>query len=221
MQYFISVSCTKKRYIKINDSGYNESNDQVDTISDSKKQVDPSSDPRIDTHITNGIQKLSIRAITFKPVLIRQDLVMSVQETFCDGLLGESLKLLHMISVNEVFTDTACNSAQIDRIVWTHNRAIHRTPAFNVEFFSPSRISNTSFAKWPSNTELLNTSIDGYAALERNLNCFCIGKMGVKSLPDEIVTDLDPSKRLNLAISVLSKSQKFIYFGLLSFNRTD
>ena len=33
----------------INDSGYNESNDQVDNISDSKKQVDTSSRSRTDS----------------------------------------------------------------------------------------------------------------------------------------------------------------------------
>ena len=64
----------KKDISTINDSGYNASNDQVDKISDSKeqvdtsiksntdsaKQVDPSSDARVDTHITDGIQKLLI-----------------------------------------------------------------------------------------------------------------------------------------------------------------
>ena len=44
--------------------------------------------------------------------------------------------------------------------------------------------------------------------------------MGVKSLPGEIVADLDPSKRVNLANSVISESPKFINFGLLSFDET-
>ena len=44
--------------------------------------------------------------------------------------------------------------------------------------------------------------------------------MGLKSIPGEIVTDLDPSKRVNLASSVLSESPKFINFALLSFNAT-
>ena len=39
----------------INYFAYYESDEQVDTISDSKEQVDPSSNPRLDTHITNGI----------------------------------------------------------------------------------------------------------------------------------------------------------------------
>ena len=45
----------KKDISTINDSVYYESDDQVDRISDSKEQVDPSSNPRLDTHITNGI----------------------------------------------------------------------------------------------------------------------------------------------------------------------
>ena len=41
MQYFISVSNTKERCIKINNSVYYESDEQINTISDSNKQVDP------------------------------------------------------------------------------------------------------------------------------------------------------------------------------------
>ena len=77
----------KKDISTINNSGYNKSNDQVDTISDSKEHVDPNSNPRVYTHITDGIQKLSIKPITFDPVVIGQDLVTSVQETSRNGLL--------------------------------------------------------------------------------------------------------------------------------------
>ena len=68
----------KKDLSTINDSVYYKSDDQVDTISDSNKQVDPSSDPRVDTHIIDRIRKLSVRPITLDPVVIRQDLVTSV-----------------------------------------------------------------------------------------------------------------------------------------------
>ena len=44
--------------------------------------------------------------------------------------------------------------------------------------------------------------------------------MGVKSLPGEIVTDLDPSKLVNLANSLISESKKFIILGLLSIDAT-
>ena len=82
----------KKGISTINDSGWNQSNNQIDKISDCKEQVDTSSrsrtdsvekveptrNPRVDTHITDGIQKLSIIPITFEPVVIVQDLVTSV-----------------------------------------------------------------------------------------------------------------------------------------------
>ena len=81
----------------INDSRYNNSNDQVDKINDTKEQVDtssrsstdsseqvdPSRYPRVDTHITDGIQKLLISQIPISAelVVIGQDLVTSVLET--------------------------------------------------------------------------------------------------------------------------------------------
>ena len=210
----------KKDISTINDYVYNESNDQVDTISYSKENFDPISDPRVDTDITDGIQKLSIIPITFEPVIIGKDLVASVQETLRDRLLRESLKTLHTISSKEIVTDAACNSVQVDRIVRNPIRAIHRTSGVNLEVFSPSRVSNSSFAKWSRNIDPLNTYFDGSAAQERNSDFSCIEKMGVKSLPGEIVTDLDPIKRVNLASSVLRKSPKFINFGLPSFNAT-
>ena len=68
----------KKDISTINDSGYIESKIQVDKLSDSKEQVDPNINPRVDTYNTDGNQKLSIIPSNFEPVIIRQDLVMSV-----------------------------------------------------------------------------------------------------------------------------------------------
>ena len=123
----------------INDSGYNDSDDQVGKISDSKeqietssrlrtysfKQVDPNSDPRVDNHINDRIQKLLIRPILFEPAVIGQDLVTSVRETLQEGLSRESLKPLHTINSKKIVMGTACDSTQVDRIVWTPRRAIH------------------------------------------------------------------------------------------------
>ena len=44
--------------------------------------------------------------------------------------------------------------------------------------------------------------------------------MGVKSLPNEIFADLDPSIRVNLTNSIISEIPKFINLGLLTFNAT-
>ena len=72
-----------KKYLStINDSVYYESDEQVDTISDSNKHVDPSSDPKEETHIIDIIRKLSVRQL-FNPAVIRvigQDLVTNGQE---------------------------------------------------------------------------------------------------------------------------------------------
>ena len=54
----------------MNDSIYYKSDEQVDTISDSNKQVDPSSDPKEETHIIDRIRKLSVRPILFEPAVI-------------------------------------------------------------------------------------------------------------------------------------------------------
>ena len=55
----------------INNSVYYESDDHVDTISDSSKQVDASNDPIKDTHIVNIINNLSVGVVSVEPSLIR------------------------------------------------------------------------------------------------------------------------------------------------------
>ena len=110
-------------------------------ISDSKEQVDPSSDPRVDTNITDGIKNLSIRPITFEPVVIGQDLVTSVQETLRDGLSLKSLKTLHKIRSKDIVTDASYNSAQVDSIVLTHNRGIHRALGVKVEILFQAAVA--------------------------------------------------------------------------------
>ena len=156
----------QNKYIStINDSEYYESDDQVDTISDSKEQVNPSSNPRVDTHITDGIQKLSIRPITLESVVIGQNLITSDQETSRGGFSLKSFNPLHTISVNEIVTDAACNSTQVNRIaVRTPSRAIDNRLGVYVDVFSPSRGSNSSFAKWSRNIDPLNNSVDGSTA---------------------------------------------------------
>ena len=107
--------------------------------------------------------------------------------------MQESLNTLHTISSKDIVTDAVCNIAQVDMIVLTPSRAIHMTPRVKVEVLSPSRGSNSIFAKWARNIDPLNTSVDGSAAKESNSTYFCIDKIRVKSLPSEAVTDLDPS----------------------------
>ena len=83
----------KKHVSKNNNYVYYESDEQIDTIRDSNKQVDPRSDPKEETHIIDRIRKLSVRQL-FEPAVIGvigQDLVTNVQENFGHGDLSQLL----------------------------------------------------------------------------------------------------------------------------------
>ena len=54
----------------INDSVYYELDEHVDTISDSKKQVDPRNDPIAETHIFDRVCSLSVRVVLFEPAVV-------------------------------------------------------------------------------------------------------------------------------------------------------
>ena len=134
----------KKDVSTINNSVYYKSDEQVDKISDSNKQVDQRSDTKEDTHIIDRIFKLSVRPTLFKSAVIGQDLITSVRKTLCERLSPNSL------IVKEIITDAACDSAQVNRF------AVQ--PGVNVDFFSPSRGSNSSFSKWLRYIKPLETS---------------------------------------------------------------
>ena len=72
----------KKDVSTINDSVYYESDEKVDTISNSNKQVDPISDPMSETHLFDRVRKLSVGVGLFEPVVIgviRKYLVTNIQ----------------------------------------------------------------------------------------------------------------------------------------------
>ena len=61
----------KKKYVStINDSVYNESDEHVDTISDSSKQVDPRNDPIKETHVVDRVSTLPIVVGSLEPAVI-------------------------------------------------------------------------------------------------------------------------------------------------------
>ena len=74
---------------------YYESDEQVDTISDSNKQVDPRNDPKAETHIVNRIRKLSVGI--FDPAVIivtGKDLIKNVLENLCLKISLNNFSLL-------------------------------------------------------------------------------------------------------------------------------
>ena len=106
-----------------------------------------------------------------------------------------------------------------DRTIRNHIRI--GTPGVKEVVFSTSRGKTSSFAKWTGNINSSDTSVHGSATQERNSDLSCIEKVRVKIVLGEIVADLDPSIRVNLANSVLSENPKFKNLGLPAVGARD
>ena len=63
----------KKDVSTIKNSVYYESDEHVDMISDSSKQVDASNKPIKDTHIVKGINNLSVRIVSVDPAVMESE----------------------------------------------------------------------------------------------------------------------------------------------------
>ena len=83
----------KKDVSTINDSVYNESDEHLDTISDSIKQVDARNGPIKETHIFDGISTLSIRVQPLKTVVI--------------GIIGQGSTKLSTNLITHVLTNSS------------------------------------------------------------------------------------------------------------------
>ena len=149
----------------INNSVYYESDEQVDTKSDSNKQVYPRSDPMAETHIVDRVRKLSVGVRIFKPAVIgggiRNDLVTNILENLGMELSLNSLSPLNTNMSKAFVIGLACKTVGVnrntlncmspDRTIRNHSRI--DTPGDNEGVFSPSRGKNSSFAKWTGNIE--------------------------------------------------------------------
>ena len=61
----------KNKYVStINNSVYYESDEKVDMISDSNKQVHPRNNPITETHIVDRVRNLSVGVGLFKPAVV-------------------------------------------------------------------------------------------------------------------------------------------------------
>ena len=183
----------KKDVSTIKDYVYYESDEQVYTISDSNKQVDPRIDPMAETHIVDRFLKLSVGVGLFKPAVIGviiKYLVTNFQENSRMELSINRLSPLNTDTSKAIVISLEYKSAGVDRntlsctpsdrTIWNHSRI--GTPGVNKGVFSPTRGKIFSFAKWTGNIEPLDTSVHRFATQERNLDFSRIEKVGVKSL---------------------------------------
>ena len=132
----------KKDVSTINDSVYIESDEQVDTISDPIKQVDPRNDPIAETHTVDRVCRLSVRVGLFDPVVV----------------IGGSIRPVKNVLENlcvDLPLDSQCKSVGVNRNILNcmspDSRNIRRnnswigTTRANEGSFSPSRYLTKTF----------------------------------------------------------------------------
>ena len=183
----------KKDVSKINDSVYYESDEHVDTISDSSKQVDPRNDPIKETHIVDGVCTLSVGVGIFKPSVIEvigketTDIVTKVLTNSSEQLSMKSLSPLNMYQSKKFMIGSACDSVGVDRNIVFSSQSVGNhsrigTPGVNKYIFSPSRDTTSNLMSCKGNIEPFNTHVHGSAIQEWNLNSSCIEELLVKSV---------------------------------------
>ena len=169
----------KKDVSTINDSLYYESDENIDMISDSDKQVDPRNDPIAETHIVDRVFNLSVRVGLFKTAVVIGGSIGPVTNVLenpsVDLPLGLQCKI---VGVNRnILNCTSPDSRNIRR-----NNSWIGTQRVNESIFSLSRdlTKTSSLQICKGSIEPLETFIHVSATQERNLNLSCIEKLGVK-----------------------------------------
>ena len=171
--------------------------EQVDTISDSKKQVYPRSDPMAETHIVDRVRKLLVGVGLFEPAVIGfigKYLVTNTQENLVVELSLNSLSPLNTNTSKAIVIRPSCKRAGVDSNTLSctppdmmiRNHSSIGTPGVNEGVLSPSRGKISSFAKWTGNIDPLDTSVHKSATQERNSGFLSIEKVGVKILPEKL-----------------------------------
>ena len=109
----------KNKYIStINVSIYYESDEHVETISDSNKQVDPRKNPIAETHIFDRVSSLSVRFGIFEPsVVIGGSIgpITNVLENSHVDLPLDSLSPLNTNQSKAFMIGSQCNSVGVNR----------------------------------------------------------------------------------------------------------
>ena len=234
----------KNKYVStINNLVYYESDEHVDTISDSSKQVDASNKPIKDTHIVNGINNISVGVRSFEPavigvVIIGQGITQGVinggtniGSNLVTNVLTNSSKILfdtNTFQLNTLQSETLVIGPQ-DESVKSNNRIICTpsdsrnirgehisridTPGVNKDIWSV--IDTTSnVLSCTDNVEKFDTIFHSSTTQERNLESLQIKEVGVKKEPD-------PSVQMNITNSFLSERPKFITLGNLTVETVD
>ena len=174
----------KKDVSTINDSVYNESDEHLDMISDSRKQVDPRNDPIKETHIVDGFHTLSIRVGPLEPDvigIIRQestDLITHVLTNYSKQLYMKSSSPLNTFQSKPFVIGSQyesvggnrniiCTSIDSRNSMGNHSRI--GTPGVNRDIFGPSSNTTSNLLSCTGSIEKFDTHAHGSTTQERNL----------------------------------------------------
>ena len=224
----------KKYVLTINNSVYYESDEHVDTISDSIKQVDAINKTIKETRIVDGIRNLSVGIIYKEPAVIGIGIIgQGITQGIINGGTNIRSNLVTNVLTNssEILFNT--NSSQLNTLqseafvigpqddsVESNRKIICRssdsrnirgdrisridTPGVNKEIWSPRSDTTSNVLSCTDNIEKLDILVHGSTTQERNLESSQIKEVGVKSIFPELGKEPDSCIQVNLANSVLS-----------------
>ena len=183
----------KKDVSTINDSVYNDYDEHVETIRDSRKQVDPRNDPIKETHIVKGVSNLSIGVGYLDPSvigIIKQGST-KLSTNLVTHVLTNSREQLSMTSLSPLNTfqskafmigsqdesvggnrNIICTSRDSRNSMGNHSRI--RTPGVNKYIFSPRSDTTSNLLSCTGRIEKFDTHVHVSATQERNLESLCI-----------------------------------------------
>ena len=222
---------------------YYNSDEHVDTISYSSKQVDASNKPIKKTHIVDKVCNLSVGVVSEDPAVIGigiirngitqgvinggtnivRNLVTNVLTNFSKIIFDTNTLQLNMLQSEAFMIGMHDKSVESNRkIICTSNdsrniRGEHisriDTPGVNEDIWRPRSDMTLNVLSCTDNVNKFYTLVYGSTTQERNLESSQIKEVGVKSIFPELGKNPDSSVRVNLTNSIISKITNFIHLG--------
>ena len=196
--------------------------ENVDTISDSRKQVDARNDPIKETHIVDRVCNLSVGFGSLEPAVIRigiigqgssqintnlvtnivTNLVTNVLKNSSKQLFNTNLSLLNTFKSKAFVIGSQDESVESNRmIICTSidsknirgNNSRIGTPGVNEEVWSPGSDRTSNVLSCTNNIKKFETLVHGSTTQERNLESSCTEEVGVKSIFPELRKESESS----------------------------
>ena len=165
----------KEKVSTINYSVYYESDENVDTISDSSKQVDASNKPITDTHIFEGVNNLSVGIVSVKPAFIGF------------GIIGQS------ITQGVISGRTSIDKIIVTDISSDYSNQLFKTNTFQLNSLqSETLVIGSQDESTKSTNRIISTPSDG-----RNIRGNRISRIDTPGVKKDILGVLDTTSKFS------------------------